>query len=56
MCRRANCDTCHKATWWGCGNHVPGVMNNIPAEDWCVCDPKVEREGTQYPPKGTLSS
>jgi hypothetical protein len=25
-----------KATWAGCGAHVPRVMDPIPEEDWCV--------------------
>ncbi|KAF2800577.1 hypothetical protein K505DRAFT_263537 [Melanomma pulvis-pyrius CBS 109.77] len=56
MCRKASCGNCHKTTWWGCGQHIPGVMSNVPSSEWCVCSPKVEREGTQYPPMGTTSS
>lgn len=40
-----------KATWWGCGNHVPMVMDSIPENERCGCEPKVEKEGKQYPPK-----
>lgn len=39
-----------RATWWGCGSHIPGVLDSIPEEDRCVCEPKVERDGKQYPP------
>ncbi|PSN64628.1 hypothetical protein BS50DRAFT_498423 [Corynespora cassiicola Philippines] len=56
MCRKASCDTCGKSTWFGCGNHIEGVMSNIPTEDWCTCAPKVEREGVQYPPKGSMQN
>ncbi|EYB23955.1 hypothetical protein FG05_11706 [Fusarium graminearum] len=41
-----------RATWWGCGNHVPAVMSNIPEHEWCTCEPKVEKDGGKYPPKG----
>ncbi|PKY01087.1 hypothetical protein P168DRAFT_292972 [Aspergillus campestris IBT 28561] len=51
MCKKATCSNCHKATWWGCGNHIPTVMDSIPSEEWCTCAPKVEREGKEYPPK-----
>ncbi|KAF2835675.1 hypothetical protein M501DRAFT_997816 [Patellaria atrata CBS 101060] len=44
-----------KATWWGCGNHVPSVMDRIPEADRCVCSPKIEREGKAYPPKAEFS-
>ncbi|VUC36101.1 unnamed protein product [Clonostachys rosea] len=57
MCKKANCDTCNtdrwtteKATWWGCGAHVPMVMDNIPDEERCICDPKIEKGGKEYPP------
>jgi len=41
-----------KSTWWGCGNHVPMVLDQVKEEDRCKCEPKVEREGKQYPPMG----
>jgi hypothetical protein len=41
-----------KATWWGCGQHVPMVMDEIPENERCTCTPKVEKEGKQYPPQG----
>ncbi|KAL7927638.1 hypothetical protein ACQKWADRAFT_9332 [Trichoderma austrokoningii] len=50
MCRPAVCSTCSKATWWGCGKHIPGVLDSIPEESRCACEPKVERDGKQYPP------
>ncbi|KAF6220715.1 hypothetical protein HO133_003148 [Letharia lupina] len=39
-----------KSSWWGCGQHVPMVMDKLPQESWCTCEPKVEKEGTRYPP------
>ncbi|KAK8152191.1 hypothetical protein BKA80DRAFT_211634 [Phyllosticta citrichinensis] len=56
MCKKATCDTCHKTTWWGCGNHIPSVMTNVPEDEWCGCDPKVEVDGKQYPPKGSVAA
>ena len=45
-----------KTTWWGCGNHIAGVMESVPSDQWCTCGPRIEKEGHQYPPMGTLSS
>ncbi|KAF2088611.1 hypothetical protein K490DRAFT_39775 [Saccharata proteae CBS 121410] len=56
MCKKATCDTCNKSTWWGCGNHIPSVMDPIPAPDRCGCEPRVERDGKSYPPKGRMAS
>lgn len=39
-----------KKSWWGCGGHIPGVMKSIAPEDRCSCEPKVEKDGTKYPP------
>nr|POE93540.1 hypothetical protein CFP56_19552 [Quercus suber] len=52
MCKRTSCSTCNKATWFGCGMHVPTVMDSIAASERCSCSPKVEREGKEYPPMG----
>jgi len=52
MCKKATCDTCKKATWWGCGKHVPSVLDGVPDAERCVCEPRVEREGKMYPPMG----
>ncbi|KXL44822.1 hypothetical protein M433DRAFT_58407 [Acidomyces richmondensis BFW] len=49
MCMKTSCGTCHKATWWGCGEHVPSIMDPIPESDRCTCDPKVEKGGKKYP-------
>lgn len=45
-----------KTTWWGCGLHVPMVFETIPETEWCVCAPKVEKEGKEYPPKGIAAN
>ncbi|KAK3116187.1 hypothetical protein LTR53_003681 [Teratosphaeriaceae sp. CCFEE 6253] len=39
-------------SWYGCGLHVPSVLDSIPEEDRCACEPRVERDGKQYPPQG----
>ncbi|KAM7213518.1 hypothetical protein V8F06_011073 [Rhypophila decipiens] len=43
-------------TWGGCGRHVSEVMDKIPHDEWCTCQPKYEKdeEGGKkefYPPK-----
>ena len=40
-----------KSSWWGCGDHVPSVMDPISEGDRCTCEPKVEKGGKMYPPK-----
>lgn len=37
-------------TWFGCGLHIPAVMDNVSKDQWCTC-PKPE--GSGYPPKGS---
>lgn len=37
-----------KKTWWGCGQHVPTVMDKVAEEDRCTCTPKVEKGGKEY--------
>jgi hypothetical protein len=39
-----------KTSWWGCGNHVPSIMDKVPVEERCTCEPKIEKEGKEYPP------
>ncbi|BCR87790.1 uncharacterized protein ACHE_40354A [Aspergillus chevalieri] len=51
MCKKATCSNCNKTTWWGCGNHIPSVMDAVSQDEWCTCTPQVEREGKAYPPK-----
>ncbi|KAF2268577.1 hypothetical protein CC78DRAFT_455093 [Lojkania enalia] len=56
MCHKATCNTCHGVTWWGCGNHIPAVLDNVPQDQWCKCEPKIETKGHQYPPKSSATS
>jgi hypothetical protein len=35
MCRPANCKTCGKTTWAGCGQHVDQVMRSVPTSQRC---------------------
>ncbi|KAK9340984.1 hypothetical protein V1521DRAFT_422830 [Lipomyces starkeyi] len=51
MCKPSVCDTCSGKTWFGCGLHIPSVLDSVPKEEWCKC-PKPE--GSQYPPKGSV--
>lgn len=37
MCRPANCSTCKRTTWSGCGQHVDQVMRGVPASQRCTC-------------------
>jgi hypothetical protein len=30
-------------------------MKAIPEAEWCTCTPKVEKEGTEYPPMGKMA-
>jgi hypothetical protein len=40
-----------KTTWFGCGSHIAGVLDSVPADERCVCEPQVEFNGKKYPPK-----
>jgi len=40
-----------KATWVGCGQHIPMVMDSVSESDWCTCNPKTVVGGKEYPPK-----
>ncbi|KAF2478471.1 hypothetical protein BDY17DRAFT_258893 [Neohortaea acidophila] len=51
MCKKATCYLCQKRSWWGCGQHIPSVMDQSPQDDRCQCDPKTVVEGKEYPPK-----
>jgi hypothetical protein len=37
MCRAANCRTCGRPTWKGCGAHVEQVLGHVPPADRCQC-------------------
>ncbi|KAI8961723.1 peptidase [Daldinia sp. FL1419] len=51
---RSICETSllnkYKTTWIGCGSHISSVLDNIPEQEWCVCEPKVEVHDKKYPP------
>jgi len=51
MCKKQTCETCQKTTWWGCGQHIPAVMDSVPQSEWCTCESKTTADGKQYPPK-----
>ncbi|KAK7421913.1 hypothetical protein QQX98_001907 [Neonectria punicea] len=53
MCKKAACSTCKKTSWWGCGAHVQTVLDSVPVEDRCACEPKVDIGGKAYPPMAT---
>ena len=40
-----------KTSWFGCGSHIPGVLDAVPADQWCTCEPRVDVGGKKYPPK-----
>ncbi|EHA54083.1 hypothetical protein MCOR27_008522 [Pyricularia oryzae] len=54
MCMGATCGTCSKKTWRGCGSHISSAMAGVPESEWCTCEPKVEFEGTMYPPAAKM--
>ncbi|KAK0648413.1 hypothetical protein B0T16DRAFT_455891 [Cercophora newfieldiana] len=50
MCFKLDCGVCKKASWKGCGGHIPAVLDSVPEADRCTCEPKVEKDGKKYPP------
>ncbi|KAI0204733.1 hypothetical protein F4808DRAFT_308136 [Astrocystis sublimbata] len=51
MCMKANCGECGKTSWVGCGSHVAMVLDAVPADQLCTCQPKFVSNGKEYPPK-----
>lgn len=51
MCSPAQCRTCGKTTWSGCGQHVDDVMKNVPQSQRCTCEPATKPE-----PQGFFAS
>ncbi|KAI9673865.1 MAG: hypothetical protein M1817_002071 [Caeruleum heppii] len=44
-----------KSTWWGCGSHIPNVLDPLPKDSWCTCEPRRKVDGgeaDEYPPMG----
>jgi hypothetical protein len=37
MCRRAQCQSCNRPTYKGCGNHVEQVLGDVPTSERCHC-------------------
>ena len=35
MCARVTCETCGKATWQGCGEHIEEALAGVPSEERC---------------------
>lgn len=33
--------------------HIPTVMDSVPQQDRCTCDPKTTVDDKQYPPKAS---
>ncbi|TDZ37140.1 hypothetical protein C8035_v008989 [Colletotrichum spinosum] len=55
MCYGVTCSTCSKATWRGCGAHIPAALNGVPEDQWCTCTPRVTVNGKEYPPQNAMS-
>ncbi|KAF6814359.1 hypothetical protein CSOJ01_04082 [Colletotrichum sojae] len=55
MCFGVTCSTCSKATWRGCGQHIPAALSGVPEDQWCTCTPRVTVNGKEYPPAGSVS-
>jgi hypothetical protein len=52
MCKPITCEKCQKATWIGCGQHIPSAMDPVPKEQWCTCaHPADSKTSRDYPPK-----
>ncbi len=37
MCRRVECEKCHRPTFAGCGAHVEQVLGDVPVAARCNC-------------------
>jgi hypothetical protein len=44
MCRRIQCEQCHKPTFDGCGKHAEQVLRGVTEADRCQCK---RQSGTQ---------
>lgn len=40
MCRRVECQKCHRPTYAGCGQHVEQVLDDVPTNQRCDCAAK----------------
>ncbi len=37
MCKRVQCERCHKPSYAGCGMHVEQVLGDVPPAERCRC-------------------
>lgn len=54
MCRRAQCPSCEKPTFAGCGMHVEQVLGDVPKQNRCQCAEK-KKDASKAPAKETSS-
>ena len=45
-----------KVTWWGCGNHIAGVMDNVPQNEWYICLSCIQKTFAEKNAVGALVS
>jgi hypothetical protein len=38
MCQKVKCDSCDKATWSGCGQHIDEALAGVADADRCTCN------------------
>ncbi|VEU21398.1 DEKNAAC102328 [Brettanomyces naardenensis] len=52
MCRSSKCPNCKRASWKGCGKHIPKAMSGVDKSTWCNCrHPDGSVTSKEYPPK-----
>ena len=44
MCKKVACDTCHKPTWEGCGEHIEDALKGVPTSERCTCPREEEKK------------
>jgi protein involved in temperature-dependent protein secretion len=57
MCRRVQCEQCHKPTYAGCGRHVDQVLRGVLETDRCQCqrNAAAEHSASQHRPSAQPS-
>lgn len=51
MCRRVECNECHKPTYAGCGMHVEQVLADVAKDQRCQCrEQRKEKKGAGADP------
>ena len=43
-----------KKSWRGCGSHVPSVLDSVPENERCTCQPRFKVGDKEYPPAAAL--